>query len=278
MTNRPALLAPVVFALALVAGVAPASADLYRRADGAQIEAKVLDARGCAPLAIISHGLGGSLAGNATLATALNRAGFRVVVPSHAESGRDLLIRGIGGGRGGLDRAASDRAAHLARQADVDAILATEEKRCRVPFKVLAGHSMGARTALVEAGAVSTSGIEGRDRFDAYIAVSPLGEGPGFFPNGAMKAIRKPVLMITGTEDRSVGGTYETRLSSYEGLPPGRKRLAVIEGATHRALGGRGDPQVGAMVGTLAVEFLQQLRPGPWAPAGRRAGVTIDEK
>ncbi|MCU0817940.1 MAG: hypothetical protein MUF11_01350 [Beijerinckiaceae bacterium] len=264
--------------LALFAAAVPASADLYRRADGAEIEAKVLDARGCAPLAIISHGLGGSLAGNAPLASALNRAGFRVVVPSHAESGRELLVRGIGGGRGGIDRAASDRKAHEARQADLDAILATENTRCRVPFKVLAGHSMGARTALVEAGATSTANITGRDRFDAYIAISPLGEGPGFFPGGAMKSIRKPVLMITGTEDRSVGGGYETRLSTYEGLPPGRKRLAVIDGATHRALGGRGDPQVANMVGTLAVEFLQQLRPGPWGPAGKRAGVTIDEK
>ncbi len=77
-------------ALALFAAAVPASADLYRRADGAEIEAKVLDARGCAPLAIISHGLGGSLQGNAPLAAALNRAGFRVVVPSHAESGREL--------------------------------------------------------------------------------------------------------------------------------------------------------------------------------------------
>ncbi len=131
---------------------------------------------------------------------------------------------GIGGGRGGIDRAASDRAAHLARQADFDAILAAEEKRCRVPFKVLAGHSMGARAALVEAGATSTSGIAGRDRFDAYIAISPLGEGHSFFPTGAMKGIRKPVLVITGTEDRSVGGGYESRLATYEGLPPGRKR------------------------------------------------------
>ncbi len=52
----------------------------------------------------------------------------------------------------------------------------------------------------------------------------------------------------------------------------------MIDGATHRALGGRGDQRVANMVGTLSVEFLEQLRPGPWAAAGRRAGVTIDEK
>lgn len=264
--------------ITLLSAVGLASADTYRRADGVMVDAKVLDARGCAPLAVISHGLGGSLSGNAPLASALNRAGFRVVVPSHPESGRGLLARNLGGGRGAIERAASDSEAHRARMADIDAILAAEERRCRVPFKVLAGHSMGARTTLVEAGATSTANIKGRDRFDAYIAISPLGEGPGFFPPGAMNGIRKPVLVITGTEDRSLGGGYESRLSTFEGLPPDRKRLAVIDGATHRALGGNGDPRVGVMVGTLSVEFVGQLRPGPWGPPGRRAGVTFAEK
>lgn len=259
---------------------ASAVADTYRRADGVMVDAKVLDARGCAPLAIISHGLGGSLSGNAPLASALNRAGFRVVVPSHAESGPRLLMAGLSGGRGmrGLDVAASDPAAHRARQADLDAILAVELARCRVPFKVLAGHSMGARSTLVEAGATSSTGIRGKDRFDAYIAISPLGEGQGMFPVGSGAGLRKPVLMITGTRDQSAERSYESRLSAFEGLAPGRKRLAVIDGASHRALGGRGEPPVGAMVGVIAVEFLHQLRPGPWGPPGRRAGVTFAEK
>jgi hypothetical protein len=267
-------------ALFLLCASGMATADTYRRADGVMVDAKVLDARGCAPLAIISHGLGGSLAGNAPLATALNRAGFRVVVPSHAESGPRLLMAGLSGGRGlrGLDDAASDPAAHRARQADIDAILAVELARCRVPFKVLAGHSMGARSTLVEAGAASSTGIRGKDRFDAYIAISPLGEGHGMFPVGSGASLRKPVLMITGTRDQSAERGYESRLSAFEGLAPGRKRLAVIEGATHRALGGRGEPQVGAMVGVLAAEFLRQISPGPWGPPGRRAGVTFAEK
>jgi pimeloyl-ACP methyl ester carboxylesterase len=266
-------------ALILLAACGVAQADTYIRADGARIDAKVLDAPGCAPLAIISHGLGGSLSGNAPLASALNRAGYRVVVPSHAESGPKLLRQALLGGRPrvGVAAAATNPAALRARFADLDAILSVENRRCAVPFRVLAGHSMGASTTLIEAGAISSAGITGQNRFDAYIALSPQGEGDQFFRTGAFGGIRKPTLMITGTEDRGIYGSYETRLTAFEGLPPGRKRLAVIDGASHRDLGGNGR-DVSAMVSIIAVEFLRQIRPGPWGEAGRRAGVLFAEK
>lgn len=269
-----------VLALAVFALVPPALADRYPRGDGATIDAKVLDAPGCAPIAIISHGLGGSLSGNAPLATALNRAGFRVIVPSHAESGPTLLRQALTSGnrpRVGIANAAADPAAHRARMSDLDAILSAELKRCAVPFKVIAGHSMGARTVLVEAGATNTARVAGQNRFDAYIAISPQGEGNDFFPQGAMARLGRPVLMITGTEDRSVDGGYETRLSTFDGLMPGRKRLAVIEGASHRDLGGN-SRDIGALVGVIAVEFLRQIRPGPWGPPGNRSNVVFAEK
>ena len=252
----------------------------YTRSDGAEVSARRLDAPGCAPLAIVSHGLGGSSDGNAPLAEALNKAGYRVVVPTHAESGRRLLVSGITAGRGlrGVDDAASDPAAHRARQADFDAILNAEERRCRVPHKILAGHSMGARATLVHAGAASSTGIRGLDRFDGYIAISAQGEGTSFFPKGAMATLRKPVMIITGTEDRSVDGGYETRLSTYEALPVGKKRLAVIDRARHNELGGRGDPRVGRLVGDLVVEFVRQIPASTWLPSRRRAGVLIAEK
>lgn len=266
-------------ALVLLSACGIAKADTYTRADGARIDAKVLDARGCAPLAIISHGLGGSLSGNAQLASALNRAGFRVVVPSHAESGPELLRQAVLSGRPriGIATAATDPAAFRARMADLDAILTVENRRCAVPFRVLAGHSMGASTTLIEAGAISSARITGQDRFDAYIALSPQGEGDQFFQKGAFSRIRKPMLMITGTEDRGIYGGYETRLTAFEGLSPGRKRLAVIDGASHRDLGGN-SRNVAAMVGVISVEFLGQIRPGPWGEAGRRAGVLFAEK
>lgn len=265
--------------LLLLSACGLARADTYTRADGVRIDAKVLDAPGCAPLVIISHGLGGSLAGNAPLASALNRAGYRVVVPSHPESGRELLRRVFMGGRAAIARAAAEPRLLQLRIDDVTAILDAEARRCAVPFKVLAGHSMGSRTANIEAGAGNGASIRGRDRFNAYISISPLGEGgSGMFPPGGYSSIRKPMLMITGTQDDSVDGGYETRLSAFEGLSPGRKRLAIIDGARHSALGGRGDAGVGAMVGMISVEFLHQLWPGPSGKAGKRAGVMLVEK
>lgn len=273
-------LGPVVASLLALALATSGAQAQYSRADGARIEARILEAPGCAPLAIISHGLGGSSAGNAPLAEALNKAGYRVVVPSHAESGPRLLMRSLGSGdrMAGIAKAASDPAAHRARMADLDAILAAEERRCPVPHKLLAGHSMGARTTLVEAGATNAAGVQGKNRFDLYIAVSAQGEGTDFFPRAAMATIRKPVLLITGTEDRSVDGGYETRLSTFESLPLGQKRMAVIDGADHMELGGKGNARVGRLVGEIAVEFARQIRPGPYQIAMRRAGVTVREK
>jgi pimeloyl-ACP methyl ester carboxylesterase len=268
-----------LIALAFISAAPALAQTAYSRSDGTEIDAKVLAAAGCAPLAIISHGLGGNSRGNAGLATALNRAGFRVIVPSHSESGPGLLRQVILGGRDALGRAASDPKLLALRIADIGAILSTETKRCAVPFTVLAGHSMGSRTVHIEAGAGNSAGIRGQDRFDAYISVSPLGEGgSGMFPPGAYSTIRKPMLMITGTKDQSVDGSYETRLSAFQGLSPGQKRLAVIEGASHLALGGRQDDGVGAQVGALAVEFLRQVRNGRWGPVERRAGIVIAEK
>lgn len=216
----------------------------YRRADGAVIEARVLPASGCAPLAIVSHGFGGTARGNRELAETLQQAGYRVVVPNHAESGPRALLRlvGAGGGRERLFDMAADPRLLGPRLDDVSAILATETRRCAVPFTVLAGHSMGARTALLEAGAGNNAGLKGENRFDAYIAISPAGENTKLFPRGAMANLRKPVFMITGTRDDGEGVGYALRLSAFEGMPTGFKRLAVIDDATHSALSGRGAP------------------------------------
>ncbi len=277
-TRQAALFAIFLATITGAAQAEPQSA--YLRADGARIEARVLDAPGCAPLAIVSHGFGGNAKGNPQLAEALNRAGYRVIVPSHAESGPRALVSSIGSGRPReriLDLAANP-ALLGAREADVTAILATETQRCAVPFKVLAGHSMGARTVLLEAGANNRNGTKGADRFDAYIAVSPAGENSMLFPKGAMAGIRKPVLMITGTRDDGEGGGYENRLSTFEGLPPGRKRLAVITDATHFDLGGRRNPAVGRLIGEVTAEFLAMVRSGRQARATPRPNVFFSDK
>jgi pimeloyl-ACP methyl ester carboxylesterase len=260
---------------------APAQTIALRRADGAAVPLRIYPARGaaaCAPAMIISHGLGGSETTLGGLAGTMAARGWRVLVMGHAESGRDQLRAAFRGGNGlaGVDAAARARPLHAARFADLDAAYGEATRICRPPSLILAGHSMGAQTTMMEAGAVPLTGRMGQNRFDAYIALSPQGIGTAFGP-GAWAGVSKPVLMITGTNDRVVGGDYTARLSAFAGLPPGAKRLAVIPGAGHLQIGGVGSAGVTATVNALAAEFAGQAARGTWA-ASSVAGVAVTDK
>lgn len=211
---------------------------------------------GCPDTLIFSHGLGGSQDGAAGLANAMAEAGWRVMVMGHVESGRPLLRDAILSGdmRTRLIATAADPARHRARFADLEATLREATRDCRPRRLLLAGHSMGAITTMLEAGAVARFGRLGADRFDAYVAVSPQGVG-AFWAEGAWRDVRKPVLMVTGTRDQGADGDYTTRFSAFEGLPPGRHRLAVIDGATHLELSA-GQDRLGRAIARLIEDFL----------------------
>jgi pimeloyl-ACP methyl ester carboxylesterase len=98
---------------------------------------------------------------------------------------------------------------------------------------------MGAATTMLEAGAEARFGRFGHDRFDAYVALSPQGVGI-FWTETSWQAVRKPVLMITGTRDRGADGDYTTRLEAFRRLPAGAAhRLAIFEDVNHLQLSGR---------------------------------------
>lgn len=230
----------------------------------------------CAPTVIFSHGLGGQAGFAPALGAAFAARGIRLVAMSHAESGPSVLRGAIlsGGGRDALIAAASDPALHAARSRDLDAALTFATRPCRPRRLVLMGHSMGAATTMIEAGATHRSASGGADRFDAYVAVSPQGVGYAF-RQGAWRGVRKPVLMITGTRDESADGDWTTRRSAFEGLPPGSKRLAVLPGVGHIALAGR-SPEVAATLAALVSEFVGAL-PGPLPPS-RVTGLRIEDR
>src|SRR5216684_9264818 len=109
---------------------------------------------GCAPLAVISHGAGGSEDAYRYLAKALSQNGFTTVVMGHRESGMAALradIRDLGF-RQGVRALVADAHAEQARLLDVGAALQWANNQCRAPFRVLVGHSMGAETVMIEAG------------------------------------------------------------------------------------------------------------------------------
>lgn len=256
---------------------AHAAEAVLRRADGAKVPVHLYgdwSARACPPTVILSPGLGANDGGLKYIGNILERNNYRVLVMGHQESGRQALRKTI------LSRDKTvvvlDQKKYDARFMDIQAAFDFATRSCRPALLALGGHSMGAATTMLEAGARGAVQNAALDRFDAYIALSPQGEGY-MFQAGAWSGIRKPVLMVTGTEDSGFDGEYTVRLSAFEGLPPGKKRLAVIEGASHLNLGGLGNPRAQAITGNIILEYLNMVGSGAWAPSAIRNAQITDK-
>jgi pimeloyl-ACP methyl ester carboxylesterase len=260
--------------------LAPALAQGLPRADGATVPVKRYGPQGgCGPAMIISHGFGGNENGNGGLASAMAGQGWRVLVMGHRESGREALRTAVFSTtpKQGILDATTTPLKHRMRFLDLDAAISDLMKACRPSRFMLAGHSMGAMTTMLEAGAVGRFGRFGANRFDAYVAISP--QGVGFtYDRGAWAAVTKPVLMITGTRDYGSDGGIETRLSAFEGLPTGSKRLAIIPGARHLALAANGRDGISNAVASLTIEFLNSIGKGRALPPSSLRGIDIRDK
>jgi len=264
--RTPARRARLAAALAAVALGAHAQESLQlARADGATVAARAYrPAAACAGVAIVSHGAGGSASGYRYLADTLRRDGWLAVVPGHDESGFAAVSRRVVGKgiRGGLVDIVTDPAAYRARFADIAAALAWAAPLCESHRSVLVGHSMGAATAMLEAGAANRLGLGGADRFDAYVAISPQGPG-SIFPPGAWHAIAKPVLFVTGTRDGALEGDWTSRRLPFDDSAPGCKWLAVIDDATHLQFAGLGaSAQTERLTEVVVGAFVDGVRQG----------------
>lgn len=243
----------------------------------------------CPPLAVISHGAGGSENGYGYLARAMAHAGYTTVVMGHAESGMNALRSDIAahGFHNGVQALVEDPAAESVRLLDVGAALAWANTQCRAPFKALLGHSMGSETVMLETGAHNSIGVAsppaGQNRFDAYVALSP--EGPGIvFPDHAWNAIRKPILILTGTRDQSLKGGPEARQIPWRELTADGNRechwMGVIDGATHMNFAGNGfgERKVEPLVISTTLAFLNGVRENRCLTPAQQSGLTLSIK
>ena len=139
----------------------------------------------------------------------------------------------------GLIEMVTDPSSFRGRMMEIHAVLNWAKGVVSGP-KILVGHSMGATTVMVEAGAKNKLDCHGKDRFDEYIVLSP--QGPGLiFPEDAWVGLYKPMLLITGTKDRELDGDWTSRLLPFENMNPGtHKWLGVIQDADHMNLAGVG--------------------------------------
>jgi predicted dienelactone hydrolase len=242
----------------------------------------------CPPVAVISHGAGGSENGYRYLAQAMAQYGFTTIVMGHRESGLAALRSDMrqDGLKGGVTALVADPNAEQARLLDVGAALQWADAKCKAPFRVLLGHSMGSSTVMLEAGAKNIIDVAsppaGRDRFDAYVALSP--EGPGIvFPEHAWSRITKPMLILTGTRDQSLKGGPQARQIPWHELPGTKSKcqwMGVIDGATHMnfAGAGLGAAKVDAIVTPTIARFLNGVRVGKCALPQATAGMTLQAK
>lgn len=295
------------------------------------VDGQVIDVRVRGPIAptapcpviVFSHGLGGSREGYWLLAEAWASAGYIVIQPSHPGSDTSAF-------RGGslLSLSASMRAAmsdpallagrpHLiSRLIDLLPEIRTHLGDWPGSFDTahigVGGHSYGAWTTLVTAGGRYL--IPGHPeplsdaRPVAFLAMSPPGIGRVTAGDAPYAAITRPMLVMTGTEDRQpamldrddgIDRGPAWREQVFKDLPAGDKFLAVLAGAHHCAfsngqgarLSGEPSPEswIEPLLETVTIawwdawlrgdqQVLTHLRDGQVVPATERLKVRWENR
>ena len=233
-------------------------------------------------LVVFSHGIGGSRRGYSYLGEHFASHGVASLHLQHVGSDRSLWGGNPFSLVARLQGAAQEREA-LERVRDLsyalDQLLAHPEFGARIDRKRIAaaGHSYGANTVMLAAGA----GVErnGRrvDLRDPRIKAALLLSAPPFYgeddPKKILGSLTLPTLHVTATEDTiRIPGFYSPvsdRLAVFEAVGSPMKALAVFEGGSHSIFTNRGgtggaelNPQVKAATRELALAFLRRVFDG----------------
>ena len=234
------------------------------------------------PLVVFSHGIGGSRRGYSYLGEYFAANGVASLHLQHVGSDRSLWTGNVLSLVARLQDAAQEREA-LERVRDfsfaLDQILAHEEFGRRINRRSIAaaGHSYGANTALLAAGASVQR--EGRrlELRDPRVKAALLLSAPPFYGEDDLKAILHsitlPTLHVTATEDViRIPGFYSPasdRVAVFDAVGSPLKALAVFEGGSHSIFTSRGgtggaelNPKVKAATKELALAFLQRVFEG----------------
>ena len=207
------------------------------------------------PLVVFSHGLGGTRQGYGYLGRHLADEGVACLHLQHVGSDRRIWSAGGPLELLGRLRDAAQEAEAIARVQDmrlgVDRVLGSElGSRLDASRIVAAGHSFGANTAMLAAGArLQRSGRELAFR-DERVRAAILLSAPPFHgepeQERIVEAVRIPTLHVTNTEDTiRVPGFHsdaDDRVAIFEAMGGERKVLAVFEGGGHSVFTDRRSP------------------------------------
>jgi predicted dienelactone hydrolase len=196
------------------------------------------------PLIVYSHGFRGTLDTYDPLIKTWVSHGYVCIQPNHADS----IVYFKGNLRNAFKVNASAFANWDERPQEmamiIDRLSEIQNQVKSLSAKVdatrigMGGHSFGAHTSSLLAGAMPRTGQSIKDkRAKAFLLLSPQGEGNGF-SSEAWADMTGPVMSVTGTEDVSIVPTTPAiRRMPFDRSPAGNKFLLWIEGAHHN-LGG----------------------------------------
>jgi len=234
------------------------------------------------PLIVFSHGIGGSRYGYSYLGRTWASEGFASLHLQHIGSDRQLWTAGSPLELVSRLHNAARESEAIERAVDMRFALDQALQGNLAPYFdreliVAAGHSYGANTTLLAAGAqVERQGrpLDLRDtRIKAVIVIS----APPFYGESSqgrvLASVKMPSLHITATEDViRIPGYFSDaadRIAIFENIASARKLLAVFAGGSHSIFTDRAgtggwslNPQVKDATRTLTVAFLRSVLHG----------------
>jgi len=233
------------------------------------------------PLVVFSHGIGGSRMGYSYLGRYWASQGYASLHLQHVGSDRNLWAGNPFGLVGRLRDAAQDKEA-IARVLDLhfalDQLLAGPlASRIDADRIVAAGHSYGANTTLLAAGAQVERAGQKLDFRDARIKAAIILSAPPFYgetdPAKVLAGITVPTLHVTATEDIiRIPGYYSgatDRVAVFDATGSPRKALAVFAGGSHSMFTDRSgtggmalNPKVKDATRALSLAFLKDVFDG----------------
>lgn len=215
------------------------------------------------PVIVFSHGFGASKDAFAEVGRHWAAHGYVVIHPSHADGlGRRSSDADVAGQAspqrtrpGRLLYGLNDPEKIADRVADVVLVIDCLDRlpeviprlRGRVDAQRIGvgGHSFGAYTAMLIGGVTADLGGEKArsfrdERVTCILPISGQGTGQQGLTEASWAALALPMMTITGSRDRGVGGQgVDWKKEPYQLSPPGDKYLVVIDGANHFSFGGR---------------------------------------
>jgi dienelactone hydrolase len=238
-------------------------------------------AQGKVPLVVFSHGIGGSRFGYSYLGRHFADQGIASLHLQHVGSDRSLWTGSGWSLLGRLRDAAQDREA-IARVMDLrfalDRLLDGERgPRIDAGRIVAAGHSYGANTTLLAAGARVMRDGRWIDLRDARIQAAIVISAPPFYGEAdagpILAGVTVPSLHITTTDDViRIPGYYSAaadRVAVFDAIGGPRKLLAVFSGGSHsvftdRSMAGGAmlNPQIKAATKELSLAFMKSVFDG----------------